>query len=113
MSWVMSTCIAWMGVGLATLEPMSLSGAPKRAMPPKGSREVAMVRRWGRGAAEDATEGGTRSMLAPFVGQGERCMERAPRHSSKHRAEGDSTATNKRRAVAVTGAPFGVCEVTG
>lgn len=44
MSWVMSTCMAWMGVVLASLEPMSLSGAPKRAMPPGGSTEAAMAR---------------------------------------------------------------------
>lgn len=43
MSWVISRCMAWMGVGLATREPMSVSGAPRRAMPPVGSRAVAMM----------------------------------------------------------------------
>ena len=43
MSWVISTCIACIGVDLASLEPMSLSGAPTRAMPPVGSRAVAMA----------------------------------------------------------------------
>jgi hypothetical protein len=46
-SWVMSTCMAWIGVGLASLDPMSPSGAPSRAMPPVGSREVAMAERVG------------------------------------------------------------------
>ena len=48
MSCVISTCIAWMGVVLATREPMSLSGAPRRAMPPVGSSEVAMAKIRGR-----------------------------------------------------------------
>lgn len=44
MSCVISTCMAWTGVVLATREPMSLSGAPRRAMPPVGSSEVAMAK---------------------------------------------------------------------
>ena len=58
MSCVISTCIAWMGVVLATREPMSLSGAPRRAMPPVGSSEVAMakIRREVEGAVEVAVE---------------------------------------------------------
>ena len=43
MSWVISTCMAWMGRCLASLDPMSLSGAPWRAMPPVGRRAAAMV----------------------------------------------------------------------
>lgn len=35
MSWVMSTCMACTGVGLPSLSPVSLSGAPTRAMPPR------------------------------------------------------------------------------
>jgi hypothetical protein len=43
MSWVMSTCMACTGVVLESLNPTSLSGAPTRAMPPVGSREVAIL----------------------------------------------------------------------
>lgn len=43
MSWVMSTCMACTGVVLASLNPMSPSGAPTRAMPLIGSRDVAML----------------------------------------------------------------------
>lgn len=43
MSWVISTCMACIGVVLESLAPMSLSGAPTRAMPPEGSRSVAMM----------------------------------------------------------------------
>jgi hypothetical protein len=42
-SWAMSMCIAWMGMCLASLDPMSLSGAPWRAMPPVGRWVVAML----------------------------------------------------------------------
>ena len=77
----------------------------------RGKQEGSHGEAVGESADEDATESGTGCMLAPLVGQGERCIERAPRRSSKHSAKGDNTATNKRRAVAVTGAPFGVCDV--
>jgi hypothetical protein len=40
--------MAWTGVVLASLDPMSLSGAPRRAMPPVGSRAAAAMRRDGR-----------------------------------------------------------------
>jgi hypothetical protein len=43
MSCVISTCMACTGVVLASLDSMSLSGAPTRAMPPEGSGEVAMM----------------------------------------------------------------------
>lgn len=43
MSWVMSTCMAWTGVHLASLNAMSPSGAPTRAMPPVGSSCAAML----------------------------------------------------------------------
>jgi hypothetical protein len=43
MSWVMSTCMACIGVVLRSLNPTSLSGAPTRAMPPGESSEVAML----------------------------------------------------------------------
>lgn len=43
MSWVMSTCMACIAGELASLDSMSLSGAPTRAMPPAGSRAVAMM----------------------------------------------------------------------
>jgi hypothetical protein len=46
MSWVISTCMAWIGVVLAVLDPMSASGAPRRATPPAGSRAAAMARDW-------------------------------------------------------------------
>jgi hypothetical protein len=44
MSWVISTCMACTGVVLASsLNPMSLSGAPTRAMAPEGSRAAAIM----------------------------------------------------------------------
>lgn len=43
MSWVISTCMACRVDELASLDPMSLSGAPTRAMPPEGSRDAAMM----------------------------------------------------------------------
>jgi hypothetical protein len=46
MSWVKSTCMACIGVEEASLDSISLSGAPVRAMPPAGSRAVAIVGCW-------------------------------------------------------------------
>jgi len=43
MSWVMSTCMACTGVGLASSSPRSRSGAPTRARPRTGSIVVAML----------------------------------------------------------------------
>lgn len=43
MSCVISTCMACIGADLASLDAMSLSGAPIRAMPPGGSSAVAML----------------------------------------------------------------------
>ncbi|KAH7086604.1 hypothetical protein FB567DRAFT_550083 [Paraphoma chrysanthemicola] len=43
MSCVISTCMACIGGELASLAPMSPSGAPTRAMPPVGSSDVPMV----------------------------------------------------------------------
>lgn len=60
MSWVISTCIAWMGVVLATREPMSLSGAPTRAMPRVASSEAAMARVRGGGGSCGRGWGGGR-----------------------------------------------------
>ena len=70
MSCVISTCMAWTGVVLATREPMSLSGAPRRAMPPVGSSEVAMasvrvVEGWGLTGWFVEESAGSRCDLAP------------------------------------------------
>jgi hypothetical protein len=55
MSWGMSTCMAWNGVEDWSLDPMSLSGAPTRAMGPAGCRAAAMMVFWV--AAEVAMRG--------------------------------------------------------
>jgi hypothetical protein len=66
MSWVKSTCMACIGGESASLDSMSRSGAPTRAMPPGGSSVVAMMGCWSI-VSQEADRG---VKLAPGCRQG-------------------------------------------
>jgi hypothetical protein len=66
MSWVRSTCMACSGGELVSLDSMSRSGAPTRAMPPGGSSVVAMMG-YGSNVSQKADRG---LKLAPGCCQG-------------------------------------------
>lgn len=79
MSWVISTCMACTGVVLASLDPMSLSGAPWRAMPPEGSMVVAMGGVWRTTSKRCATRCESRTQMSsrePMHGESTQAVDR-------------------------------------
>lgn len=86
MSWVISTCMACTGVELASLDPMSPSGAPTRAMPPGGNCVLAMI-----------------SALATFPEKRRNEVFTRTRMSLMRTMHGDSTQARSREQAVQTG----------